>query len=111
MSEFVNNGMRRVRLNEVIRQFMDFRGRTPLKLGMEWGDGEIRALSANNVQMGRIDFSKEAYLGSDALYQRWMTKGDCEKGDVAFTTEAPLGNVAQIPNGERYILSQRALVF
>lgn len=110
MSEFVNNGMRRVRLNEVIRQFMDFRGRTPLKLGMEWGDGEIRALSANNVQMGRIDFSKEAYLGSDALYQRWMTKGDCEKGDVAFTTEAPLGNVAQIPNGERYILSQRVIL-
>ena len=110
MSEFVNNGMRRVRLNEVIRQFMDFRGRTPLKLGMEWGDGEIRALSANNVQMGRIDFSKDAYLGSDALYQRWMTKGDCEKGDVAFTTEAPLGNVAQIPDGERYILSQRVIL-
>lgn len=110
MSEFVNNGLRRVRLNEVIRQFVDFRGRTPLKLDMEWGGGEIRALSANNVQMGRIDFSKEAYLGSDALYQRWMTKGDCEKGDVAFTTEAPLGNVAQIPDGERYILSQRVIL-
>lgn len=110
MSKFVNNGLRRVRLNQVIRQFMDFRGRTPLKLDMEWGGGEIRALSANNVQMGRIDFSKEAYLGSDALYQRWMTKGDCEKGDVAFTTEAPLGNVAQIPDGERYILSQRVIL-
>ncbi len=110
MSESVNNGICRARLNEVIRQFMDFRGRTPLKLGMEWGDGEIRALSANNVQIGRIDFSKEAYFGSDALYQHWMTKGDCEKGDVAFTTEAPLGNVAQIPDGERYILSQRVIL-
>ena len=110
MSDIPNSFMHRVRLNEVIRQFMDFRGRTPLKLGMEWSDGEIRALSANNVQMGRIDFDKEANWGSEALYRRWMTKGDCEEGDVVFTTEAPLGNVAQIPNGERYILSQRVIL-
>jgi type I restriction enzyme, S subunit len=102
--------LKRYRLNEVIRQFMDFRGRTPLKLGMEWGGGDICALSANNVQMGRIDFSKEGYLGSEALYRCWMTKGDCKKGDILLTTEAPLGNVAQIPDDSKYILSQRTIL-
>lgn len=89
---------------------MDFRGRTPRKLGMSWGDGDILALSANNVQMGRIDESKEAYRGSNALYQKWMTKGDCAPGDVLLTTEAPLGNVAQVPDTAKYILSQRVLL-
>ena len=105
-----SNGFTSYRLDEVIRQFMDFRGRTPLKLGMEWGGGDIRALSANNVQMGYIDFKKDAHLGSDALYRMWMNKGDCEKGDVLFTTEAPLGNVAQVPDNKRYILSQRTIL-
>ena len=89
---------------------IDFRGKTPKKLGMEWGDGDIPALSANNVGMGKIDFSKECYFGSDALYRKWMTNGDPQMGDVVLTTEAPLGNVAQIPDGRRYILSQRAIL-
>ena len=110
MSESVNNGICRARLNEVIRQFMDFRGRTPLKLGMEWGDGEIRALSANNVQMGRIDFLKEAYFGSDALYQRWMTKGDCEKETLLSQQKPPWEMLLRSPTGERYILSQRVIL-
>ena len=60
--------------------------------------------------MGYIDFSRECYLGNENLYKRWMTKGDCEKGDIVFTTEAPLGNVAQIPDDRKYILSQRVLL-
>jgi type I restriction enzyme S subunit len=39
-----------------------------------------------------------------------MTRGDAQKGDVVLTTEAPLGNVAQIPDDERYILSQRTIL-
>jgi type I restriction enzyme S subunit len=89
---------------------LDFRGKTPKKLGMEWGGGDIPALSANNVEMGKIDFSKECYFGSDALYRKWMTRGDARIGDVVLTTEAPLGNVAQIPDERRYILSQRAIL-
>ncbi|MFK5235237.1 restriction endonuclease subunit S [Lactococcus lactis] len=34
-----------------------------------------------------------------------------EKGDVVFTTEAPLGNVAQVPDNNGYILNQRAVAF
>jgi type I restriction enzyme S subunit len=97
-------------LLEVLALTLDFRGRTPKKLGMEWGGGDIPALSANNVEMGRINFSKECYFGSGALYQKWMTRGDARIGDIVLTTEAPLGNVAQIPDERRYILSQRAII-
>ncbi|MFC5440025.1 restriction endonuclease subunit S [Rhodanobacter ginsenosidimutans] len=90
-------------------QIMDFRGRTPKKLGLDWG-GEIPALSAMNVEMGKLNFQKHTNFGDENLYGRWMTHGDAKKGDVIMTTEAPLGNVAQIPNNERYILSQRVIL-
>ncbi|HBO3489830.1 TPA: restriction endonuclease subunit S [Pseudomonas aeruginosa] len=77
---------------------------------MSWGGGDIPALSAGNVRMGFIDFSEECYLGSEALYSRWMTRGDVEKDDIVFTTEAPLGNVALIPDDRKYILSQRTVL-
>lgn len=95
---------------EIVGQYIDYRGRTPKKLGLDWGDGEILALSANNVQMGKINPDKEAYLGSEELYKKWMVQGECEKGDILLTMEAPLGNIAQIPDSRKYILSQRVLL-
>lgn len=97
-------------LADLLALTLDFRGKTPKKLGMEWGGGDIPALSANNVEMGRINFSKECYLASEALYRKWMNKGDSQAGDILITTEAPLGNVAQIPDDRRYILSQRIVL-
>ena len=97
-------------LGDVLDIRMDYRGRTPRKLGMDWGGGEIPALSANNVQMGKIDFDRECYLGSDSLYRRWMTNGQTERGDLLITMEAPLGNIARVPDGRRYILSQRVVL-
>jgi len=97
-------------LIETLALVLDFRGRTPKKLGMEWGGGDIPALSANNVEMGKINFSKECYFASEELYRKWMTRGDAQFRDVVLTTEAPLGNVAQIPDSQRYILSQRAIL-
>ncbi|TDN81050.1 type I restriction enzyme S subunit [Salegentibacter sp. 24] len=98
------------RLEDITYKVLDFRGKTPLKLGMDWGGGEIRALSANNVEMGKVNFEKECYFGSDKLYKKWMNKGDCEEGDVLLTMEAPLGNVAQVPDNKKYILSQRTIL-
>lgn len=97
-------------LDDIVDKYLDFRGRTPKKLNMEWGGGEIRALSANNVSMGFIDFKKECYLGSTELYKKWMNRGDCSFGDVVMTMEAPLGNIAQIPDNSKYILSQRTIL-
>ncbi|SRR5579885_822777 len=99
-----------LRFIEIVDKYIDYRGRTPNKIGMAWGGGNILALSANNVQMGKIDIEKEAYYGSEALYKKWMIQGECQKGDVLLTMEAPLGNVAQIPDNKKYILSQRVLL-
>ncbi|MHB1516440.1 MAG: restriction endonuclease subunit S [Acidiferrobacteraceae bacterium] len=90
--------------------YIDYRGRTPRKLGLSWGGGDILALSANNVQMGKINLDKEAYLGNEKLYRKWMVQGECEQDDILLTMEAPLGNVAQIPDSRKYILSQRVLL-
>jgi type I restriction enzyme S subunit len=97
-------------VGKLLAHIIDYRGRTPKKLGMDWG-GTIPALSANNVKMGAIDLSEPTYFGSAALYARWMTNGACEPGDVLMTMEAPLGNVAQIPDQHRYILSQRVVLY
>lgn len=97
-------------IGELIENIIDFRGKTPKKIGMDWGGGEIPALSANNVAMGRINLSKETYYGSEKLYQRWMKKGGTERGDIILTMEAPLGNIAQIPDDKKYILSQRVIL-
>ena len=105
------NSLKEYAIDDLVEKYLDFRGRTPKKLGKEWGNGEIKALSANNISMGKIDFTKECYHGDLELYNAWMTKGDCAKGDVIMTMEAPLGNVAQIPDHDKYILSQRSILF
>ena len=94
---------------EFVNKIIDFRGRTPKKLGVDWGNGTILALSANNVKMGRIDFNLESYYASNELYEKWMGGNELSKGDLVMTMEAPLGNIAQIPDDEKYILSQRVV--
>lgn len=94
---------------DVINKIIDFRGRTPKKLGLDWGDGDILALSANNVKMGKIDFEIENYFASNQLYEKWMSGNELCKNDILMTMEAPLGNVALVPDNNKYILSQRVV--
>ena len=99
------------KLLSCIQRITDFRGRTPKKLGMDWSDSGYLALSALNVKDGYIDFSQDVHYGDQALYDKWMTGSELHKGQVLFTTEAPMGNVAQVPDNRRYILSQRTIAF
>ncbi|MCY7110087.1 restriction endonuclease subunit S [Streptococcus oralis] len=94
-----------------IEKILDYRGRTPKKLGLSWSDTGFLALSALNVKNGYIDFNADANYGDQELYERWMGDNHLHKGQVVFTTEAPMGNVAQIPNDDLYILSQRTIAF
>ena len=95
---------------ECINNVVDYRGKTPKKLGMNWSEEGFLALSALNVKDGYIDFELDANYGDIELYSAWM-KQDLSKGQVVFTTEAPMGNVAQIPDKSKYILSQRVIAF
>ena len=94
-----------------IQKITDFRGRTPKKLGMDWSESGYLALSALNVKDGYIDFSQDVHYGDRALYDKWMSGNELHKGQVLFTTEAPMGNVAQVPDNRQYILSQRTIAF
>ena len=99
------------RVLSCIQKITDFRGRTPKKLGMDWSESGYLALSALNVKDGYIDFSQDVHYGDQALYDKWMSGNELHKGQVLFTTEAPMGNVAQVPDNRQYILSQRTIAF
>lgn len=43
-------------------------------------------------------------------YKGWMTRGFPKRGDVLFTTEAPLANVAQLDTGEKVAFAQRIII-
>lgn len=96
----------------ILNKVIDFRGRTPKKLGLSWSNNGYLALSALNVKNGWIDKnSSESHFGDQELYDKWMGDTPLYKGQVIFTTEAPMGNVAQIPDNNKYILSQRTIAF
>ena len=99
------------KLLDNVESIVDFRGRTPKKLGMEWSENGFLALSALNVKNGYIDPEADAHYGSLELYNKWMSGKELNKGQVLFTTEAPMGNVAQVPDDRKYILSQRTIAF
>lgn len=94
-----------------IKSTIDFRGRTPKKLGLDWSKTGYLALSALNVKNGYIDTSVDAHYGNQELYDKWMVGRELKKGQVLFTTEAPMGNVARVPDDYGYILSQRTISF
>ena len=47
---------------------------------------------------------------ASANYRSWMTRGIPQKGDVLFTTEAPLANVAQLDTDEKVAFAQRIII-
>jgi type I restriction enzyme S subunit len=85
--------------------FVDYRGKTPAKLS-----SGVRLLTAKNVRKGRISLTPEEFL-SESEYHSWMTRGFPQAGDVLFTTEAPMGNVAVVQSTERFALAQRVICF
>ena len=96
-------GWRIKQLGQACR-FIDYRGRTPKKT-----EAGLRLITAKNVKMGFLQ-SEPAEFVSPASYESWMTRGIPARGDVLFTTEAPLANVAQLDTDERVVFAQRIIV-
>ncbi|WP_421948755.1 restriction endonuclease subunit S [Phaeodactylibacter xiamenensis] len=86
-----------------IFRFIDYRGKTPKKIS----EG-IRLLTAKNVRPGFLKLEPEEFM-SEEEYINWMTRGFPRKGDLLFTTEAPLGNVCQLSLDEKVGLAQRII--
>ena len=96
-------GWRTCPLEEVVR-FIDYRGRTPKKT-----ESGMRLITAKNVKMGYLQIEPREFVDPD-IYSEWMTRGIPKKEDVLFTTEAPLGNVAQLDTAEKVVFAQRIIV-
>jgi type I restriction enzyme S subunit len=93
-------------LNDVAEDIVDYRGKTPTKLGGEWSDTGIIALSALNVKGGRLVNLEKSKRVEEDLFARWM-KNPLRQGDILMTSEAPLGELFFLCRHERYCLSQR----
>ena len=85
-------------------RFIDYRGKTPVKTA-----NGIRLITAKNVKMGYLQETPMEFIAT-ASYEGWMTRGIPKKGDVLFTTEAPLANVAQLDTDEKVAFAQRIII-
>lgn len=71
-----------------IYNFIDYRGSTPNKLNCG-----IPLVTAKNVKRGYNDYTIKDFISKEEFEQR-KSRGISKRGDILFTTEAPLGNVS-----------------
>lgn len=84
-------------------RFIDYRGKTPPK-----SESGIRLITAKNVRMGFVKDDPAEFV-PEGVYDAWMTRGIPKRGDVLFTTEAPLANVAQLETDDKVVIGQRLI--
>lgn len=89
-------------LENCLSELIDYRGKTPTKTSFG-----VPLITAKIVKNGRIETPNEFI--AEANYKSWMTRGFPKIGDVLLTTEAPLGEVAQI-KVEKVALAQRIIL-
>ena len=93
-------------LTDCLENVIDYRGKTPKKLGLEWCDIGYRAISANNVKFDGLTKLDSINCLDEEGYKKWM-KEEVQKGDLLLTSEAPAGQVMLWMSDEKIVLSQR----
>lgn len=88
-------------LEKSMEAIIDYRGKTPKKTSFG-----IPLITAKIVKDGTIHNIKEYIATKD--YDSWMRRGIPKPGDVVMTTEAPLGEIAQLDN-RKVALAQRLI--
>lgn len=88
-----------------LQSIVDYRGKTPEKVV----DG-VFLITARNIKDGKIDYEISKEYVKAENYEEIMHRGKPEIGDVLFTTEAPLGAVANIDKCN-VALAQRVIKF
>ncbi|BET98310.1 restriction endonuclease subunit S [Xenorhabdus taiwanensis] len=90
-----------MRLEECMDTIVDYRGKTPKK-----SNSGIPLITAKIVKNGQLQDVTEFIAKGD--YNSWMTRGLPLPGDIVLTTEAPLGEVAQLDE-RKVALAQRII--
>lgn len=93
-----------VPLRRIMDRWIDYRGATPEKT-----TSGVVLVTAGNIKRGGISFEKAREFISRDDYHDWMRRGLPQRGDVLLTTEAPLGEVAQVED-DRVALAQRVIL-
>jgi type I restriction enzyme S subunit len=94
-------GWRELSIEDCMEAIIDYRGKTPRKTSFG-----IPLVTAKIVKNGCIETPEEFIAPTD--YETWMRRGLPRPGDVVITTEAPLGEVAQL-DGSKVALAQRII--
>ena len=93
-------------LGDITELVIDYRGKTPKKLGGDWSDSGYRALSAKNIKTGQIVQPDTIRFVDEGMYSKWM-KEEIRRGDILITSEAPFGQIYYWDSDEKIVLSQR----
>lgn len=94
-----------IRITKYLDSLVDYRGKTPEKV-----DDGVFLVTARNIKNGIVDYSlSQEYVAAEE-YEQIMHRGKPEIGDVLFTTEAPLGEVANVDRTD-IALAQRVIKF
>lgn len=83
--------------------FIDYRGKTPPKTA-----SGIPLITAKIIKNGQI-LPPQKYI-AESYYSEWMRRGIPKKGAIVLTTEAPLGEVAQIDTDKKLAFAQRVII-
>ncbi|MBD5508375.1 MAG: hypothetical protein HDR05_10105 [Lachnospiraceae bacterium] len=83
----IPDSWRMVELNSIL-SFVDYRGKTPNKV-----EKGIFLITASNIKKGYMEYTRKEYI-SEEEYRMRQSRGTTNRGDLLFTTEAPLGNAA-----------------
>ena len=94
-------------LAEGIEKIIDYRGKTPKKLGGDWTEYGIRTISAKNVHNGVLDNIDSIRCVSQDIYIKWM-KEKIKRNDIFIASEgASMGESLIWESDEQIVLGQR----
>lgn len=94
-------------LGDCVSAIIDYRGKTPQKMGGDWVENGIRVISALNVHGGFIDNEDQIRCVNEDIYKKWM-QIEIQRNDCFLASEgASLGENTIWDSDEKIVLGQR----
>ena len=97
-------GLKTKTIEELTEALIDYRGKTPRKTS-----SGVKLITAKVIKDGFVIDGNHEYI-DEKEYDSWMQRGLPQQWDILITTEAPLGEVAQLRTPERVALAQRVIL-